>query len=507
MLEFVRGRPLSELIADTSKPLPLEKALDLGREIAEALEEAHKSGVVHRDIKPKNIMLIESGHIKVLDFGLAKALQPSADLTGAEPTTLTEPGQIMGTPDYMSPEQITGQTADPRSDIFSFGVVMFEMIAGVRPFSGATAAQVIGSIMTGDSEPLHRYRKGVPDALDRVIQRMLAKDPSERYQSVHEVWVELRHIREELVARSSRAARAISQDQAIGGAETVVRPIGGDVTLPPTATPAPSPVPTPAARPRWLGKPGRWALGLASVVGVAAVVVFVFWYQSSQPVLSFTARDWILVSDFENLTGDSIFDKSLATALNVSLSQSTYANVFSTARTTTVLQRMGKKPDTAVNAQVGREICQRENLRALICPSIGKVGNVFVVTAQIVDPQTGDGVRSYAEQAKDYNQILAALDRLAASVRKGLGESLAQLQVSSQTPGEGHHDVAPSARSTIQKPRCCGPRGSTSRRWISICKQRRRIPISRWRTRLWARPMRASCSEMIPKPRCTSKSH
>ena len=238
VLEFVRGRPLSELIGDASKPLPLEKALDLGREIAEALEEAHKSGVVHRDIKPKNIMLIESGHIKVLDFGLAKALQPSADLTGAEPTTLTEPGQIMGTPFYMSPEQITGQTADPRSDIFSFGVVMFEMIAGVRPFSGATAAQVIGSIMTGESEPLHRYRKGVPDALDRVIQRMLAKDPSERYQSVHEVWVELRHIREELVARSSRAARAISQEQAIGGAETVVRPLPGDVTLPPTTTPA-----------------------------------------------------------------------------------------------------------------------------------------------------------------------------------------------------------------------------------------------------------------------------
>ena len=162
------------------------------------------------------------------------------------------------------------------------------------------------------------------------------------------------------------------------------------------------------------------------------MVVFVVWYQSSQPVLSFTARDWILVSDFENLTGDSIFDKSLATALNVSLSQSTYANVFSKTRTNTVLQRMGKKPDTAVDAQVGREVCQRENLRALICPSIGKVGNTFVVTAQIVDPQTGDGVRSYAEQAKDYNQILAALDKVAAAVRKGLGESFAQIQVNSK---------------------------------------------------------------------------
>jgi len=428
VLEFVRGKPLSALMGDSARVLPLDKILEFGREIAEALEEAHKNGIVHRDIKPNNIMVFESGHIKVLDFGLAKALPKLDDNAETASVSLTERGQVLGTPPYMSPEQLTGQPADNRSDIFSFGIVLFEMIAGRRPFSGGSAAQLAASIMTEESEPLHRYRHGVPDSLDRIIRRMLAKDPNERYQSVHEVWVELRHVREELVAQSSRAAKTLAQS---GTMDTAAAGVGtGAGQLSPSGQAAPTvPVSARSVRRWYSGRLMRWAL---AVTPVLAVVVAVLWYQNSQPVLSFAARDWILVSDFENLTGDSIFDKSLATALNVSLSQSTYANVFSKVRTNTVLQRMGKKPDTPVDEQAGREVCQRENIKGLICPSIGKVGNTFVITARIVDPHTGDGVRSYVERADDYNHILAALEAVAASVRKGLGESLAQVQMSSR---------------------------------------------------------------------------
>ena len=423
VLEFVRGRALSGFLADPAHVLPLEKALELAREIAEALEEAHKHGVVHRDIKPNNIMLLESGHVKVLDFGLAKTLPTDRDSIETVSTDLTSAGQILGTLGYMSPEQVTGRAADPRSDIFALGVVLFEMVAGRRPFGGDSAAAVAAAIMTTDPEPLHRFRNGVPDGLDRVVNRMLAKDPTERYQSVHEVWIELRQIRDDLLTKSSRAARAARQAQAAAEPPAEALP----------ASAAAGSTPSGLARRTWLrSTTTRWGSGALSALAVVGAVAGVLWYQGRQPALSFTARQWVLVSEFENLTGDAILDKSLGTALNVSLSQSTYANVFSKPRANAVLQRMGKKPDTPVDEQVGREICLRESIRGLICPSIGKVGNTFVVTARIVDPQTGDGVRSYAERADDYNHILPALDVVAVSLRKGLGESLAQVQASSR---------------------------------------------------------------------------
>jgi len=425
VLEFVRGRRLSALMGDSARGLPLDKILEFGREIAEALEEAHKKGIVHRDIKPNNIMVLEPGHIKVLDFGLARAL-PKLDAEAETATgSLTGRGQVLGTPPYMSPEQLAGQQADNRSDIFSFGIVLFEMIAGQRPFSGGSAAQLAASIMTKDPEPLHRYRHGVPDGLDRIIRRMLAKDPNERYQSVHEVWVELRHVREELVAQSPRAAKTLGQT---GTMDTPAAEVGAAAGQVPPSAP-PGTVSTQSGR-RWLSsRPVRWAL---AVTPVLAMVVAVLWYQGRQPALSFADRDWVLLSDFENVTGDAIFDKSLWTALNVSMSQSKYVNVFSKSRTGAVLQRMGKKPDTPVDEQVGREVCQRENIRALICPTIGKVGNTFIVTARIVDPQTGDSMRSYAHEANDYSQVLSALDGVATSLRRGLGESLAQVSANNR---------------------------------------------------------------------------
>lgn len=188
VLEYVRGKPLSELIAAPQQPIPLEKVLELGTEVAEALEEAHKNGVVHRDIKPGNIMVLESGHIKVLDFGLAKTLSRPPASSSTASAALTEAGAIVGTLTHMSPEQVMGHAVDARSDIFSFGIVLYELISGRTLFAGTTGAEVAAAIINNEEpEPLHRYRRGVPENLDRVVQRMLEKNPAERYQSVHEV--------------------------------------------------------------------------------------------------------------------------------------------------------------------------------------------------------------------------------------------------------------------------------------------------------------------------------
>ena len=429
VLEYVRGRPLSELMVDPAQPVPLDKVLEYGREIAEALEEAHKNGVVHRDIKPGNIMLLDSGHIKVLDFGLAKPLSKRTDTGTTGSASLTSTGTVLGTLTHMSPEQIRGQEVDARSDIFSFGIVMYEMVAGQRPFVGDTGAQVAAAIINEEAEPLHRYRKGVPEGLDRVIQRMLEKDCGERYQSVHEVWVELRHIREELAAQTSRAGRAAAQGRAAelaAEAPTVVDSAGA--LRAEAAVAAPAPVP----KPRFFTRPRQWYLGFATALGVVAVAALVVWYQGNQPVLSFEARDWILISDFKNETGDSMFDQSLDTAFSISMSQSQHANVVPRSRVNTVLRRMGKKPDIAVDEGIGREVCQRENIRGLICPGVGKIGSRFVLTARIVDPHTGDSVRSYSEQAENYNEVLPALDTIAATIRRQLGESMQAIRGSNR---------------------------------------------------------------------------
>lgn len=436
VLEYVRGKPLSELVLDSQEPIQLEKVLEMGIEIAEALEEAHKNGIVHRDIKPSNIMLLESGHIKVLDFGLAKVLNSASDLSSTASAALTGKGIVVGTLTHMSPEQVMGRDVDTRSDIFSFGIVLYELIAGRCPFGGATAAEVAASILSKEAEPLHRYRRDVPENLDRVVQRMLEKDPNERYQSVHEVWVQLRHLREELAAHTSKASRAGQRRQGEPERGMASPTIAQDEERTTEASNLEASS-TGTVRPlRHKPRSRRWAFGLTTALGIILVIAFVLYYQGSQPVLSFSPRGWILISDFKNETGDTLFDKSLGTAFTVSISQSRYANVIPRSRTSAVLQRMGRKPDVPLDEEVGREICLRENITGLICPSIGKIGNQFILTARIVDPRTGESVRSYMERAADYSRILHALDLIAASVRKGLGESIRVGDVTSRPLAE-----------------------------------------------------------------------
>ena len=386
-MELVEGQTLADRMKD--HPLTMDEVLNVGRQAAEALEEAHGKGITHRDIKPANLMITSKDRVKVLDFGLAKV----APRHGQDLSTITQTkiGAILGTLQYMSPEQTIGKEVDHRTDIFSLGVVLYEMATGQHPFPASTTTQLIAAILTQPPKKPSEINARIPPTLENIILKALEKDKEKRFTSARELKVALEQLRV-----SSPASLACH-----------LRRVLGYFLL------------APERRFR------RDVILSASLLIVALTIVV--WLFRPQPAISFSNRDWLLISDFENLTGDPIFDKSLAMALNISFSQSKYANIYSRTRISNVLLRMGKKAEGPVDEQVAREVCQRENIRGLICPSIGKVGRRFLVSARIVDPQTGDAVQSYASRADDYNQVLTTLDGVAASLRKGLGESIAQV--------------------------------------------------------------------------------
>jgi len=184
-MEYIQGETLSQKL--TEGPLSLKNALQMAVEIAEALNAAHKNDIVHRDLKPSNIMLTSDGHVKVMDFGLAKRVTPPDDQKKEITTALTREGSTLGTIPYMSPEQVRGQEVDTRSDIFSFGVVLYEMLAGVNPFSKGGHMETAKAVLSDTAPPLTRYTEDIPLLLQHTIKKMLAKEPDQRYQLIHEV--------------------------------------------------------------------------------------------------------------------------------------------------------------------------------------------------------------------------------------------------------------------------------------------------------------------------------
>ena len=195
-MELVEGKTLADLIPKGG--LPLDELLRLAGPLVEAVAFAHERGIVHRDLKPANVMLAADGRLKVLDFGLAK-LKPqhsSTETTGLATQSLTQHHAVMGTAAYMSPEQAEGQPVDHRSDIFSLGVVLYEMACGQRPFGGDTAVSVISSVLKDTPPPVSGVNRAVPLALERVITRALAKDPAERYQRAAELGDDLEQVRD-----------------------------------------------------------------------------------------------------------------------------------------------------------------------------------------------------------------------------------------------------------------------------------------------------------------------